>query len=121
MCVSHAHQSRQPSKVGPYFCNILWPVELRGVPVEDVEVFKYLGCFISSDGRLKKELSHRIGAAAGAFRTLSQVWSSRHIRLHTKGKLYRAAVLSNLLYGAESWNVSKSHTQQLHAFHMSCA
>ena len=96
------------------------PVELRGVPVEDVEVFKYLGCFISSDGRLKKELSHRIGAAAGAFRTLSQVWSSRHIRLHTKGKLYRAAVLSNLLYEAESWNVSKSHTQQLHAFHMSC-
>ena len=96
------------------------PVELRGVPVEDVEVSKYLGCFISSDGRLKKELSHRIGAAAGAFRTLSQVWSSHHIRLHTKGKLYRAAVLSNLLYGAESWNVSKSHTQQLHAFHMSC-
>ena len=25
-----------------------------------------------------------------------------------------------LLYGAESWNVATSHTQHLHAFHMSC-
>lgn len=96
------------------------PIKLRGAPVEDVEMFKYLGCFITTDGRLQKELSHRIGAAAGAFHTLAQVWSNRHIRLHTKGKLYRAAVLSNLLYGAESWNVSKSHIQQLHTFHMTC-
>ena len=35
--------------------------------------------------------------------------------VHAKGKIYRAIVLSTLLYGAEAWTVYRRQVKKLHA------
>ena len=38
--------------------------------------------------------------------------------LNTKIKVYRATVLTTLLYGAETWTCYRRHVKMLDAFHM---
>ena len=35
----------------------------------------------------------------------ARLWNSHHVSMTVKGKIYRAIVLSTLLYGAEAWTV----------------
>jgi len=40
------------------------------------------------------------------------------VSMRVKGKIYRAIVLSTLLYGAEAWTVYRRQVKKLHAFMM---
>jgi len=52
---------------------------------------------------------------------LTCVWrQSIRLSLNTKLRLYNALVVSVLLYGAETWTLTKSDEQKLGAFQMSC-
>ena len=63
----------------------------------------------------------RLAKASAAFGRLNQkVWNRRGIRLETKIKVYRAAVLTTLLYGSESWTVYSRHARKLNHFHTVC-
>ena len=42
----------------------------------------------------------------------------KNIKLDTKIKVYKAVVLTSLLYGCESWTLYRKHTKQLERFHM---
>ena len=42
------------------------------------------------------------------------------IRLDTKLKVYRAVVLSTLMYACETWTVYQRHAKRLNHFHTSC-
>ncbi|KAL5259045.1 hypothetical protein ACHWQZ_G009498 [Mnemiopsis leidyi] len=80
-----------------------------GEPVEQVSNFVYLGATISGDGTIDRDLDVRIQKANGAFHQLWKIWNSRAIRTPTKIRIYKAAVLTLLLYGAEVWNTKKKH------------
>ena len=68
-----------------------------------VQQFTYLRCTISSDIKIDKEVDNRLTKANSAFcRLYSRVWSSKHLKKATKISIYRAAVLSTLLYGSET-------------------
>ena len=45
-------------------------------------------------------------------------WNNHHLSMRVKGKIYRAIVLSTLLYGAEVWTVYRRQVKKLHAFMM---
>ena len=84
-----------------------------------VEHFKYLGSVISSDGSLDKEISARIGKASQALgRLRTRVMNHKSIKLATKIKVYKAVVLTSLLYGCETWTLYRKHLKQLERFHM---
>ena len=51
-------------------------------------------------------------------RLQERVWKPHGIRLNTKIKVYKAAVLTTLLYEADSWNCYRRHVKMLDAFHM---
>eukprot|EP00116_Pleurobrachia_bachei_P005633 sb/3465895/ len=74
-------------------------ISVEGNPVEQVSSFTYLGSALSSDGTIDKELGIRIGKAYSAFSMLCRIWYNRNIRTCTKSRIYRAAVLTVLLYG----------------------
>ena len=68
-----------------------------GNKLNSVLEFTYLGSTISSNGCIDDEIQRRMAKASASFGQLRQrLWSIR-----VKGKLYRAIVLSSLLFRAE--------------------
>ena len=88
--------------------------------IEQVSNFTYLGAIISADGTINRELSARIQKASGAFHQLGSIWQSRNIRTPTKIRIYKAAVLTILLYGSEVWNTTKEQIQRFEVFYQRC-
>ena len=105
------------------------PVPLSGVSSElrpedmihFTSCFKYLGSQISTQGDCVQEIMTRLDLARKAFwRLTSHVWDVAQLSLHTKLRVYRACVLSVLLYGAESWTTTFTCRHRLEKFHMRC-
>ncbi len=81
-------------------------INLGGMPLEEVESFKYLGFSFTATGQAKDEISGRIGLARSAFARLkSALWSRRDISLKTEGRSYEALIRTIYLYGCETWSV----------------
>ena len=93
---------------------------VEDVMVEQVSHFTYLGAVISTDGTLDKDLDNRIGKASGAFNSLSRVWYNCNILTQTKIRIYRAAILTVLPCGSETWSTIKSHVHRVEVFHQLC-
>ena len=95
------------------------PIKVDDAELTSVHDFTYLGSTISKDGRLDVELQKRMAKASSAFgRLQSRLWNNHHVSMRTKCNIYRAVVVSTLLYGAESWTLYRSQVKKLHAFMM---
>ena len=88
--------------------------------LENVQNFNYLGSTISRSGDMSPELNNRLGRAASTFSNLLPIMRQKSIRLSTKLAIYRAAVITTLLYGAEAWNTTVAEEKRLAAFHTRC-
>jgi hypothetical protein len=94
-------------------------IKVDGVKLNSVPEFTYLGSTVSNDGRIDVEIQKRMAKASAAFGRLRQrLWNNHHVSTRVKGKIYRAVVISTLLYGAESWTVYRQQVKKLHAFMM---
>ena len=104
---------RAPNSVAPQPAIFIDDVELKVV-----DSFKYLESMISVDGSLDKEIAYRISKASQALgRLRNKLLNHHNVTLATKLKVYRAVVLSSLLYGCETWTVYRRHLKQLERFH----
>ena len=81
---------------------------LDGSDIEKVDDFKYLGGFTKTE----KDLNTRLGQAWGALNALTKVWKAG-IDKKIKVKVFKQTVESILLYGSESWALSKSLAKSL--------
>ena len=83
-----------------------------------VEDFKYLGGIVSNDASIDKEINARIAKATSAFgRLTKRLWTNKGIRLNTKISVYKAAVITSLLYGCETLTLSMKQLKCLEKFH----
>ena len=90
-----------------------------GNELNSVLEFTYLGSTISSDGCIDDEIQRRMANASASFGRLRQIlWNNHHVSMRVKGKIYRAIVLSTILYGAKAWTVYRRQAKKLHAFMM---
>ena len=81
--------------------------------------FKYLGSIVSDKNKLDKEIQSRIGKASAAFSKLQErLWNNKDVIIKVKCKVYRAVVLSTLLYGAETWTLYRYQVKKLHSYMM---
>ena len=71
-------------------------ITLKGSPIKQVDNFKYLGTWITNDGKCDKEIKSRIAMAKGTFYTLNNVFLNRNIRLSTKLNVLNTYVYSIL-------------------------
>ena len=96
-------------------------LEVEGGSIESVDSFPYLGSVVNSSGTLGDEIKLRLSKARRAFYGLwNHVWHTRGIGMGTKVNIYKACVLSTLLYGSETWPVTVKQINQLERFHMGC-
>ena len=82
-------------------------VTLHGRPVEVVNSFTYLGSIIDQQGGTDADVNARI--ARIAFIQLKKIWAPRELSLNTKIRLFNSNAKSVLLYGAETWRVTKTN------------
>ena len=96
-------------------------VELDSGSIEIVQDFTYLGSNITCDGEVQNEVKIRISKAARAFGCLQKsIFQDRRLSVETKRRVYEAAVLSVLLYGAETWSIKAESVRRLSGFHNRC-
>ena len=94
-------------------------ITVNGTKLDVVHNFTYLGSTLSDDLSLDSELNRRIGRASSTFAKLSKrVWENSKLTVHTNMSVYRACVLSTLLYGSESWTLYSRQERRLSAFHL---
>jgi hypothetical protein len=90
---------------------------LNDESIARVENFKYLGANMISSAY---DLTSRKGLARSAFWSLKDIWRAEHIQLHLKIGIYKTAVLSILLYGCETWTMTKQMDIEINGFHTNC-
>ena len=77
-----------------------------GNKLNSVLEFTYIGSTISSNVCIDNEIQRTMAKASASFGRLRQrLWNNHHVSMRVKDKIYRAIVLSTLLYGAEVWTV----------------
>ena len=84
-------------------------VTLEGNNLKQVEDFRYLGSWIASS---KRDMEIRIGLAWKALNKMDKIWKSNLCR-SLKIQFFRATVESVMLYGAESWTLTKAMSYRL--------
>ena len=75
---------------------------MNGKQLEEVNAFKYLGATMTKDGRSTVEIKTRIAIATSTMTKLDKIWKNKYISFPTKLRLYKALVLSTLLYGCKT-------------------
>jgi len=72
-------------------------------------------------GSLDDEITARVAKATAAFGCLrKRLWDDHGIQVDTKVQVYRAVVLTTLLYGSETWTLYRRHVKKLDSFHLRC-
>jgi hypothetical protein len=84
-------------------------VRLDGQVVPKKDTFHYLGSMLQKDGNIDEDLSHRIKVGWLKWRQASGVLCDPRVSLKLKGKFYRTAIRSAMLYGAECWPTKRRH------------
>ena len=96
-------------------------VVVEGGELEIVGDFTYLGSTLSSDGEITAGVSCRISKASKAFGCLRvPVFLNHTVSINIKRAVYKAVVIYNLLYGAETWTLKAPDVRRLTAFHNRC-
>ena len=96
-------------------------IVIEGTKLNNVECFTYLGSTLTSTGSMDREVSNRLAKAGASFgRLWTRVWRERGIKLPTKLAVYRAVVMTSLLYGCETWALYRKQLKTLDQFHLRC-
>ena len=94
-------------------------IQINGENLNNVKNFKYLGTTVSDNNKHDAELELRISNASKAFgRLRDRVWQNKDLTIKTKCAVYRAIVLSTLLYGVEAWVVYRVAAHRLSVYMM---
>ena len=94
---------------------------IHNYKLEVVHEFVYLGSTITDNLSIDSELNKRIEKDAMTLSRLTKrVWSNNKLSDQTKVNVYKACVISTLLYGSGSWTMHAHQDKRLNVFHMRC-
>lgn len=95
-------------------------ITLEGNTIEEVKEFNYLGSIIAETDGVLKDVNNRTNKARAVFMSLNKTWRSNNLTLQTKIKVFNSMVKPVLLYGSESWTLTKAIEQKLQVFTNRC-
>uniref|UniRef100_A0A8D8VL77 Craniofacial development protein 2 n=2 Tax=Cacopsylla melanoneura TaxID=428564 RepID=A0A8D8VL77_9HEMI len=86
--------------------------------VERVPAYTYLGTMLNEQWDQSQEIKIRIVKARAAFNQMSKLFKTHNLNIDFKIRLLRCYIFSILLYGVESWTLTKATAKRLEAFEM---
>ena len=95
-------------------------LKLNGEDIKRSSDFCYLDSSIAKNGGTSREVSARIQKARGSFSKLRRVWLSKSLGKDTKIRIVNTCVKSVLLYGCETWLVTKEIQRKIQTFVNRC-
>ena len=93
-------------------------ISVEGKPIQQVDRMVYLGYMATEDGKCDKEIKRRIGIARTAFESMAKILTSRNISIELRSRIAKCYIWSTLLYGSETWTLTKVTSDKLAAFKM---
>ena len=90
-------------------------INVHRKPLEQVNSFVYLGSVFTYDGRCEKEVKRRIGITKTAFTSMKKVVCGRNISIPVRLRVLKCYIWSTMLYGCETWALSKGMMNNLEA------
>ena len=91
-------------------------LSVAGGRIEEVDEFTYLGSIVSKKGGTDEDIQARSGKARQAFAMLRPIWRSTALTTKTKLRVFGSNVKAVLLYGSETWRLTKGLEQRLQVF-----
>ncbi|GFR70013.1 LINE-1 reverse transcriptase-like protein [Elysia marginata] len=88
--------------------------------IKDAEKFVYLVSAVSKSGGPGEEIKCGLNKVRQAFNTLRQISRSTTLILHNEIRIFKTNVKSALLYGSDTWRMTKTSTRSLQAFINRC-
>ena len=92
--------------------------EIDEETVETVSDFILGGFKITADGDCSHEIKRRLLLGRKVMTNLDSILKSRDITLPTKVHLVNAMVFPVVIYGCESWTVTKAERRRIDAFEL---
>ena len=89
--------------------------------LERVEVFKYLGRLLAYDDTDVQAVQKQLRKARSVWQRFSRLLRSEKATPRVAGKFYKAVVMSILLFGSETWNITPTMMKVLEGFHIQAA
>ena len=93
-------------------------ISAEGKAIQQVDRMVYLGYMATEDGKCDKEMKRRIGIARTAFGSMAKILTLRNISIELRSRIAKRNIWSTLLYGAETWTLTKVTSDKLEAFEM---
>ncbi|KAG1669601.1 NADPH oxidase 5 [Nymphon striatum] len=93
-------------------------IMLETEAIKQTSSMVYLGHMVTEDGKNETEIKRRIGIAKDAFNNMANILTSRNLKTETKKRLVKCYIWSTLLYGAETWTLTKIMMTKIEAFEM---
>ena len=88
--------------------------------VGTVSDFIFGGSKITADGDCSHEIKRRLLLGRRVMTNLDGILKSRDITLPTKVHLVKAMVFPVVMYGCESWTITKAESRRINAFELWC-
>ena len=93
-------------------------IVVNGQTVEQVKHFQYLGALVTEDGKCESEIKRRIALAKSKFSNMRSILTCHDLPLRTKVRLTKCYIWSTLLYGCETWSMTRVLEKRLKGFEM---
>ena len=94
-----------------------YDIKIGGESIEKVDSFLYLGRWITVDDSDEMATINNIRKAQAKWKRMAPVLTREGAQPKVMTSFYKAVVLSSLLYGSETWVITKKLYQNIDSFH----
>ena len=91
---------------------------MNGTVLKQVHKFNYLGSLITSDGRCINEIKRRMAQAKASFQNMKSILTNKRLSLGVRKRVLQCYIEPILLYGCESWSMTKQTSTSIEAMEM---
>lgn len=82
-------------------------IKIGNNKIQQVKTFTYLGSIVNTNNDSSRDINQRIILAKKAFQKKYNLLTNKHITTETKKKFIKTLIWSVLLYGCETWIITR--------------